>query len=445
MDELADSFKQELRAPSFSKETEFQLSMKEKEWPLGPTCSINDAWPFIFITSESVNGLLIFCALVGLTTATERAPLIDLPEVTAGFGVLEEIKNFLPVAEGSFPTETCISRFLYLLKTALPFGSPVFTNIDILNQIEQTSVAANDSIIMTHCSSVPRSSVKIPSWKPFPFFSGGTCVLRLHIVESVAFEVLDGDVRNCTVGGVILCESDLSGTPEVLVPIHVSIPHQTLSLHDCAKFAGNAHDDIVKISFIPPNGSFNLASYEMTNPLKMSQFPLDLSFQLLQISPTQFKFSLSAKLRVLFAQFSILFCVHENVGISNIILKSHSPKWKADISNETHVSWNFKNPSTYSDGETVNGVIETVRPLFSHEEISKSAVVSLRIANDHFSRMKVIRESITFFPPIAKTSIPISHETVSTGGCLILNSALDLGPSASAPIDLNDCINLVSA
>jgi hypothetical protein len=448
IDHLSGSLSSEISGRVFACEPEDQASFHEKEWPLGPTLKISDSWPFIFVTNDgtyeelSDNGRLVICGLVLVGPDIEKAPLMRLPELTAAFGVLKEISKFFPPSTNTIPSEASISRFHFLVKTALPFGAPFITDLDTLNLIDQNNISSNDAQILMHCSTGPGSSVRIPAWKPFPLFSGGSFQVKINVTESVSFDVLDGEVRHCSVSGTIVCDNDLFGTPEVIIPVHVTPGQQSLVLHDCSKLVNSVHDDVLKISFVPPNGAFNLCSFSMSTPLKVAQFPLDLSFRLLQISPTQFKFDISAKLRVLFSHFSVLFCVNKNVPIASIALRATCPKWKADVSHETHVLWTLKNPATYSDGETIDGVVETTRPLLSTEEISRFAVVSFRISSVYFSKLKILKETISFFPPIPKANVKISYETVSTGGCLILNSAVDNGPSVSTPIDLRDCLDL---
>jgi hypothetical protein len=446
LDGLTPSLAPELEGRVFQSEDDSQFNKREKEWPLGPTLTIGGCWPFIFVSTDLNAGAKFWiCGLVAILRSPVERPLIELPEVTAAYGVLEDIKSFLPTT--SNPDKQSIARFMFLLKSALPFGSPICTTLDILTQTETISLTANDALLSNQTSTGARASLRVPAWKPFPLLSGGgsSAHLKLHLVESVSFEVLDGEVRMCSVSGKLFCANDIHGIPEIIIPIHVDLPHQVLTLHDCAKFAtssSSSNEDIQKISFVPPNENFTLCSFVLASPLKTAPFPIDLSFSLLQVAPTQFKFTLTAKLRVLFAQFSIAFCVNETLQIANLNNLSVSPRCKAEVHNETHVMWTFRNPSTYSDGEVLSGVIETQRPLSSGEEISRFAIVSFRITNDHFSNIKILKEGITFFPTNSKISSNISYETVSTGGCVILNSALDNGPSVSIPIDLTDCLTI---
>ena len=433
LDGLASSFHTEIHGRLFETVLESDGIVVETEWPHGPTMTVGGCWPFIFVSVEGKpNERFWICGLVAVFRAIEKLPLVELPEVTAAFGVLDDLKTYLPSCS--------VPRFMFLLKTALPFGSPVCTNIDILAALESTSLTANDAL-----SNAVNPPHRIPAWKPFPSVaSSGSPQLKLHLVESVSFEILDGDIRACSISGKLFCFADMPGTPEIVVPVHVALPHQILTLHDCAKFSSSSNqDEVTTISFIPPTETFTLCSFVMADPLKAAPFPLDVAFKLLQVSPTQFKFCLSTKLRFLFAQFSIIFCVNKNVPISNLAHLTISPRCKAEIYNETFVLWTFRHPSTYSDGETLSGVIETQRPLMLGEEISRSAVASFRIANAHFSNIKILKESISFFPTVQKASTNIIYETVSTGGCHILNSGLDNGPPTSSPIDLNDCVDLL--
>lgn len=449
MPHLIPSIAHQVETASFDEESDSQKKLDEKEWPLGPTASIHGIWPFIFISTnssyESISDSPRFfiCGIVALFGSSERERLLNIPELSAAYSVLGDLANFLPLPSATPPSSGVASKFLFLLKSALPFGCPVETSAEILTELNSSSITARDSASI-YQGSGNRALTRIPAWKPFPLQTGvstGSQSLKIQTAEAVSFEVLDGDVRFCSVICRIICDTDIPGTPEIIVPVDAQ---HALSLHDCAKFVSTfqAQDEVSRISFIPPNGAFTLASLALTNPIKSVLFPLDLSFRLYQIAPTQFRFELSGKLRVLMTHFSIMFCVSQSLPIANLSGLAVTPKCRLDITNDTHVVWSYKNPHTYSDGETVSGLIETVRPLLMSEEIARSATVSFRIADNFFTKIKFMKENISFFPNIPKASVSLSYETVSAGNCYILNSSFDHGKPSVSTLDFNDCFHL---
>ena len=446
---LIPSVAHSVDSSAFCDEPDAQRECDEKEWPLGPTASVDGIWPFIFTSTNSSyepvsdSPRFFICGVVALFRGPGRERLMNLPEISAAYSVLADLSGFLPSAGATPPSSGVASKFLFLLKSALPFGCPVEMSAEILTELNSSSITTRDSANMNPGPG-NRASARIPAWKPFPIQNGastGSLSLKIQTSEAVSFEVLDGDVRFCSVIGRIICETDIPGTPEIVLPVDAQ---HALSLHDCAKFVSTlqAHDELSRISFVPPNGAFTLAHLSLTSPLKSVQFPLDLSFRLYQVAPTQFRFDLSGKLRVLMTHFSVMFCVTDSLPISNLTGLAVTPKCRIDISNDTHVLWSFKNPHTYSDGETVSGIIETARPLLVSEELARSAAVSFRIADNYFTKVKFMKENISFFPNIAKASVSLSYETMSAGNCLILNSSLDHGKPSVATVDFNDCFDL---
>jgi hypothetical protein len=445
---MSASLASEIKEVAYRAELESERGIIEKDWPLGPVGRLGSIWPFIFASSDgtyeavSKSPRLFIGGVVGVFGMSNDSTLLNLPEITAGFNVLNDLLQFLPPAGQVPPTGAMVSRFMYLLKTALPFGSPVETSLDILTQLDTAELNQSDMSILSQTTG-SRASNRLPSWKPFPLQSASlSSGLKLHVVESIAFEVMDGDVRSCTVKGRVMCDCDLPGAPEIVLPIDVQT---VLSLHDCAKLTNTSqtNEDISRISFMPPNGQFTLATFSLYKPTDPA-FPMDLSFSLRQVSPTQFQFTCSAKLRVLFSHLSIVFCVSEQVPIANIADLVVSPRCRVDVTNNCFVVWTFKNPSTYSDGEMVSGIIETQRPLHAGEQITESAEVVFRISDDYFSKLKFFKENISFFPNVNKVNIQLSQETVSSGGCFILNSVIDGGRLDSLPMDFGDCINMTS-
>lgn len=440
---MSDSLTSEMAGNAFAYSAERDCCSLEKEWPLGPTSSIGPVWPFIFVSSDyesappAQGGRYLICAVVALFHNQPRMHALELPELTAAFGVLEHLMDFLPPPGAVSPSAVVVSRVQYLLKSALPFGSPVEMSVDVLNQLESTSMAINDAAILEQTPAM--SAQRLPGWKPFPLYHTNlNACLKLRVIELVSFEVMNGDLRRLSVSGRIFCDTDLPGSPEVIIPVDAPT-RPSVSLHDCAKFATDSpRDERIKISCIPLSHAFELCSFSLS---QSSLFPLDLSFRLFQISPQHFKFSLTAKLRIQFSQFSVLFSVNDRLRISQLPSLQQSARTKTDVTNQTHVLWTFKNPGTFSaDGESIDGVIETDRPLAAGEEISRSAAIQFRIADNYFSRLKIDKESISVFPTVSKAYASASYETVSSGGCSLLNSATDNAPPAL--IDFTDCIDL---
>jgi hypothetical protein len=425
--------------------------IEEKEWPLGPTSAIGSVWPFVFLSTDGNydafpnmhSDRYFVCGVVAVYTTERRRPLIELPEVTAAYGVLEEISHFLPPNLSS----STASTFQFHLKSAMPFGSPVRTSLDDLNLLNSTSMTQNDLVVLSNWASM--STQRIPAWKPFPIAATSglhSASLKLHVSEKVRFEIISGDqVNTCCVSGSIICDCDIPGVPEVTMPIQFHHGSGSLSVHACAKLLSESDKESIKVSFIPLSSTFSVCDFNYpTLRFPKGGFPIVASFRLFQISPTQFRFNLSVRLKILFTHFHVTFRVSKCTRIVATPHTSHSQKTRFEIVNGS-VMWTFKAPTTFNpNGEQIDGIIETNAPP-SGTELGRHASMHFRMTDNYFSKLRVMRENVSIFPNTAKTNIIVSYEMMSAGGCIILNEALACNTSLEQAIDFTDSIEIVSA
>lgn len=438
---MSNSAKSELDGPVFLYETGTEMRMSEKYWPLGPTCVLGQVWPFIYVSSDGIyeevapsdSGRYFVCGVVGVPPSSENRPLLSLPEVTSGFGVLEGLIDFLPSPKAISFSAMSSSKLLVHLKTVMPFGSPMRMSEDFVKKLSSNGAA--DSAIQSQTNG--QSGNRIPAWKPFPssVCSGS---LKLHVVESVSFEIAaENTILYSSAVGKVFCEADLVGTPEVIIPMS-SITKLKYQLHDCAKVTETA-GSVVKISMIPLLGHFTMCDFECSSS-KEWVLPIEGSFRLFQISPQQFRFSLFIRLKILFAQLSVVFGVNSNSTIRILATPhiAHSAKTKVDHVDASLV-WTFRTPATYNpEGELLDGVIETDRALVAGEVLSRSACINFRTNECFFSKLTVLKENISIFPNSLRTHTSVSYEMVSNGACHVVNSALGTEPLAnSQQLNLN--------
>ena len=446
---MSPSLKSELAVPVFAFDPPEASVKSEKLWPQGPTCMLGEVWPFIYISSDgsyeetpaSVLGRYYICGILGVSpSGIKRPPILEYPEVSAGFGVLESLLEFLPSAA---PNAGWASKFLYQIKTALPFGSPVFMSLDVINDFESSGTAKDTAILSQ--STGQTAGHRIPSWKPFPTFACSGA-LKLHVVESVSFEVSNKGVLYSSVSGKLLCESDISGSPEVILV--VSSPGKlTFQLHDCAKLlTSSSEDGIRKISLIPLAKPFTVCDFTSVVPLDTCSLPIEGSFKLFQIAPQQFRFTLFVKLKILFSHVSVTFGVNPVLKILSTTHLTHSTKTKFENSSDSSFVWTFKNPATYNpEGEHIEGLIETERALLPGEVVSRNACINFRAGNCYLSNLAILKDNVSIFPNPGRTNISVSYEMVSSGECHVLNSASkESMPSAetSSSVNMTDTVDL---
>ena len=192
--------------------------------------------------------------------------------------VFELLFRIISVGEsllGGQITEALVRRqdiFLYeLLDEMVDFGYPQTSDVTSLKML----VNQDRRDVGLPLSSLMSQVTGQTSWRPADVkHSKNECYL--DVIESLNVVVDSaGDTRRATVDGKIMMKAFLSGMPECQVglnnelrPDHVAgeqTPGASLSdcnFHQCVRL--DAYERMGEISFIPPNGEFELMSYNTT-------------------------------------------------------------------------------------------------------------------------------------------------------------------------------------
>ena len=402
----------------------------EKEWPLGPTASLSGSvWPFIFVSTSgsyeetvpAYTDRYFVCGVVA-TYTLDRLPLIELPQVTCGYKVLEDLMQFLPSTSISRPHISVATKFQFYLKSALPFGSPVVTSLFLIDQYNTVSSSSMDAQL----GLTPFSSTRVASWKPFfapvplPTAVQVPSHLRLDIVEQISFQIgAGGTVSRASIEGVISCDCDISGTPEIVLPIDAS-PDIVITTHACAKLN---IDDIPKLCFVPMSTSFEVAQYLLNSRLS---FPISAKFRLFQIAPRRFRFQLNLNLSAAFSYFTMSFSIAETgvvgiAGLSHLVYSSSHTK--ADLVNSNRIVWTVKNPAHFDpNGEALEGVTELEEDFAGRLQVAQYCKIQFSVSDRNFSNISIPGKQISIFPNPPKNSTSIKWETLSSGNCQVVNS-----------------------
>jgi len=440
-----------------------QENLKEKMWPLGPVTRLNEGrvWPFIFISTSGDYSdpplmdryLIASVVSVHVRVETIPPPLLELPQVTAAFGVLEDMSKFLPTSSPSLVPHIS-SKFQFYLKSALPFGSPVCTSIDILDQQNSSSATYSDQQYLQN-PQICQSSRRIPAWRPFVGInpsipSNSSAVILLVISEELQFEIPHS---YCTVIGSVDCNAEqVSGTPEIIVPVATSAAcNPTITLDNSAKITevfstnpSSAGERLTKISFIPPIANFSVCNYHYRLPMSELKFPIWGEFSLMQVSQTKFRFRLNLKLKKLFKKFFILFKIIESTDVIIPCLENTelSPRTKIEVTPDGLIRWTLKNPSTFSadNGEFAEGIVDIgqqhpgdiTRHADCHFILSEGASMGSNFAIDP--------KQVSIFPNSNKTNVEVDY-IVASQRCTLMNSAVESNiETAKYPEIFDDCI-----
>eukprot|EP00397_Hematodinium_sp_SG-2012_P035313 GEMP01037971.1.p1 GENE.GEMP01037971.1~~GEMP01037971.1.p1 ORF type:complete len:522 (+),score=106.63 GEMP01037971.1:32-1597(+) len=263
---------------------EEQEKQPEKLWPLGPICAIGDLWPVLFMFKKNVY-LLTIVQLDRRVDVNQLPAVVELPEVTTAFTVLEDICDFLR-PDLCITDVASISELQDYVKCALPFGAPVITNYQLLKKIRKESQSA-----VAEEKELP--GARVPAWKPY--LHKGKAKLSISIMEQVN-ATMYGNHReykdSCSLAGTVYCNVEIPGIPEIGVPLYLPGSDREISMHNCAQVVGGIQGlekATVKLSCMPPTGPFVLCRYRYpTSPM----IPIDGEYQIKEMSPVDFRISL---------------------------------------------------------------------------------------------------------------------------------------------------------
>lgn len=276
---IPEPFHEDFRQGSFSWNAE-QEAYAEKLWPMGPVCSINNGkiWPVLFLFKKGF--YLVTVVALEKKYRLEQVRALELPQITAAFAVLEDICDFIP-ATLTIADVAGISELQYYIRSAVPFGSPVNTNSQLLRKVK-----------LGFPSKEEEATQRSPAWKPYLY--KGKSKLTLSIVETVNC-TLYGKAEykdECFIAGTVYCCADISGIPEICVPISYhneqGLPPE-ITVHNCAHVVGgikSVKEDSFKISCTPPTGPFVICRYRYANsPI----VPIRGFYQIKEMSPVEFR------------------------------------------------------------------------------------------------------------------------------------------------------------
>eukprot|EP00928_Gymnodinium_smaydae_P014383 TRINITY_DN15258_c0_g1_i2.p1 TRINITY_DN15258_c0_g1~~TRINITY_DN15258_c0_g1_i2.p1 ORF type:complete len:739 (+),score=148.48 TRINITY_DN15258_c0_g1_i2:277-2493(+) len=289
---IPEPFHEDFSQGSFAWDAK-QEAYAEKLWPMGPICSISKGkiWPLLFMFKKGF--YLVTVVALERKYKVEQVRSLELPQITAAFAVLEDICDFIP-AQLTIADVAGISELQYYIRSAIPFGSPTNTNYHLLRMVRHGFPNKGEE----------ETRQRSPAWKPYLY--KGKQKLRLSIVETVHC-MLYGKAEyedDCFIAGTIYCCADVSGIPEIILPISYSGDQASakparppdFSVHNCAHIVddvrGGKSADSLKISCTPPTGPFVLCRYRYaTSPI----IPVRGFYQLKEMSPVEFRLLLQVQ------------------------------------------------------------------------------------------------------------------------------------------------------
>ena len=251
-------------------------------------------WPVAIVPVQHLGVFLVAVPAVDGAPPTVdpalRAKAIQLPCVTATVSLLHELIEFLVPYAPTFSTSH-LAELQWYLSSAMPFGTPVESNSDLIKEIHNRGFSASDTF--------PPPS-KRPSWKAYVQRRARQRI-DLHVREEV--RVMQYGRPNIPdvleASGTIVCKADLAGVPDVSLMLSNTEAITHLFVHDSAV----APPELIssKITFNPPLRPFNLCRYGIRTSMpkgvsNMSRVPINGLYQLHHVSPQHVELKLRLKI-----------------------------------------------------------------------------------------------------------------------------------------------------
>ena len=216
------------------------------------------------------------------------------------FSFLDSFKSLLVESFGKFDAESVKENIILiyeLLDEVIDGGMLMQTDFSVLKKYIMSSANIFNNpkkrAIGKEREIAKGLSSKIP-WRAGTFKYSKNEVY-LDVIEKVNMTMTTGNkVIRSTVEGKLKMKCYLSGTPELLLGLNDkrllsvetarSVDMQDINFHQCVRLA--RFEDDRTISFIPPDGEFDLISYRMDCPYK-GLFSFDYNYE--QISERRFE------------------------------------------------------------------------------------------------------------------------------------------------------------
>jgi AP-1 complex subunit mu len=183
-----------------------------------------------------------------------------------------------------------------LLDEVIDHGYPQFTDAKILSEFITVGANALSSVV------VPEAITNSVSWRS-PGIKYKKNEVFLDVVETVDLSVNSaGSVVRSNVSGVLKMKAFLSGMPECKLGLNESIvlavpgrdgtgksiTLEDVKFHHCVRL--DRFENEKSITFIPPDGAFNLMSYRLSNPTENPLIALESSTEI--FSRTRIKYTI---------------------------------------------------------------------------------------------------------------------------------------------------------
>ena len=141
----------------------------------------------------------------------------------------------------------------------------------MLAKIQQAISGGSSSILS---EALPKGTVSNMPWRKCGV-SHANNEIYIDIVEEIdAILSVNGGVISSDVSGSIQAQSNLSGVPDLLLTFNDPTLIDSCGFHPCVRYTRYEKDKVV--SFVPPDGAFELMRYRLRRDVSMINFPIQI-------------------------------------------------------------------------------------------------------------------------------------------------------------------------
>jgi AP-3 complex subunit mu len=154
-----------------------------------------------------------------------------------------------------------------LLDEMVDFGWPLTTELNALKAMIRPPTVMSKLLLAGTNSSAVSDALPSGTVSNMPWRTAGVHYTNNEIYVDILEEVdaivdLRGNVVSADVQGSIVCQSQLSGVPDLLLTFNDPRLIDDCSFHPCVRYAKFENEGVV--SFVPPDGHFTLMEYRLS-------------------------------------------------------------------------------------------------------------------------------------------------------------------------------------
>lgn len=241
----------------------------------GDPLSIHDTVPPIMEVPEGDRSLYVFSVLRDGLSYLAACPAEVSPLLILEFlhRVADTFQDYFGTPADESAMKENFSTVYQLLEEMVDYGWPLTTEPNALKamirpptmmgKIQQVVTGSQSTVV---ANELPNGTISSMPWRKAGVYHQNN-EIYIDIVEEIdAIVDVNGRVVSSDISGSVQVQSQLSGVPDVLLTFKDPSVIDDCSFHPCVRYGRYEMDKVV--SFVPPDGNFELMRYRVRNSTK---------------------------------------------------------------------------------------------------------------------------------------------------------------------------------